>query len=75
MGGLSIWHWLIVIAVVAVVFGGKGKISGIMGDVAHGIRNFKDGLKDPIKDSGEAGAISDKRDAADVKKPEEVKQA
>jgi sec-independent protein translocase protein TatA len=71
MGGFSIWHWLILIAVVAVLFGGKGKISGIMGDVASGIRNFKDGLKDPVKDPD---VIPDKRDAADMKKPEEVKQ-
>ena len=45
MGGLSIWHWLIVIAVVAVLFGGRGKLSGIMGDAAKGIRAFKEGLK------------------------------
>ena len=45
MGGLSIWHWLIVIAVVAVVFGGRGKLSGLMGDAAKGIRAFQDGLK------------------------------
>jgi sec-independent protein translocase protein TatA len=77
MGGLSIWHWIIVIAVVAVVFGGKGKISGIMGDLAHGIRNFKDGLKDPVKDplAETPGVIADKRDAADIKKAEEVKHS
>jgi sec-independent protein translocase protein TatA len=46
MGGLSIWHWLIVIAVVAVLFGGKGKISGVMGDFAKGIKAFKSGMKD-----------------------------
>lgn len=45
MGGFSIWHWLIVIAVVAVVFGGRGKLSGLMGDAAKGIRAFRDGLK------------------------------
>ena len=45
MGGLSIWHWLIVIAVVAVVFGGRGKLSGLMGDAAKGIRAFQEGLK------------------------------
>ncbi len=44
MGGLSIWHWLIVGAVVLLVFGGKGKISDIMGDVAKGIKSFKKGL-------------------------------
>lgn len=44
MGGLSIWHWLIVGAVVLIVFGGKSKISDIMGDVAKGINSFKKGL-------------------------------
>jgi sec-independent protein translocase protein TatA len=47
MGSFSIWHWLIVLVVVAFVFGGRGKLSGIMGDAAKGIRAFKDGLKDP----------------------------
>ena len=45
MGGLSIWHWLIVLVVVALLFGGRGKLSGLMGDAAKGIRAFKDGLK------------------------------
>jgi sec-independent protein translocase protein TatA len=44
MGGLSIWHWIIVGAVVLIVFGGKGKISDIMGDVAKGIKSFKKGI-------------------------------
>ncbi|MGH6820443.1 MAG: twin-arginine translocase TatA/TatE family subunit [Methylocella sp.] len=44
MGSLSIWHWLIVGAVVLLVFGGKGKISDIMGDVAKGIKSFKKGM-------------------------------
>lgn len=43
--GLSIWHILIIVVVVAVLFGGKGKLSSIMGDAAKGIRAFKDGLK------------------------------
>jgi sec-independent protein translocase protein TatA len=46
MGSLSIWHWLVVIAVVALLFGGKGKISGVMGDFAKGIKAFKSGMKD-----------------------------
>jgi sec-independent protein translocase protein TatA len=45
MGSLSIWHWLIVLVVVAVLFGGRGKLSSIMGDAAKGVRAFKDGLK------------------------------
>jgi sec-independent protein translocase protein TatA len=44
MGGLSIWHWLIVGAVLLLVFGGKGKISDLMGDVAKGIKSFKKGM-------------------------------
>jgi sec-independent protein translocase protein TatA len=44
MGGFSIWHWLIVGAVVLLIFGGKGKISDIMGDVARGVKSFKKGL-------------------------------
>lgn len=46
MGGLSLWHWLIVIAVVALLFGGKGKLSGLMGDMAKGIKAFKQGMKE-----------------------------
>lgn len=46
MGGLSIWHWVIIIGVVAVLFGGKGKISGLMGDLAKGIKAFKSGMKE-----------------------------
>lgn len=46
MGGLSLWHWLVVIAVVALLFGGKGKISSVMGDFAKGIKAFKTGMKD-----------------------------
>jgi sec-independent protein translocase protein TatA len=46
MGSMSWIHWVIVIAVVALLFGGRGKLSGIMGDAAKGIKAFKDGLKD-----------------------------
>ena len=45
MGSLSPLHWIIIIVIVAVVFGGRGKLSAIMGDAAKGIRAFKDGLK------------------------------
>ncbi|MBC6981751.1 MULTISPECIES: twin-arginine translocase TatA/TatE family subunit [unclassified Caulobacter] len=45
MGSMSIWHWLIVALVVMLLFGGRGKLSGLMGDAAKGIRAFKEGLK------------------------------
>ena len=45
MGVGSWWHWVLVLIVVALLFGGRGKLSGLMGDAAKGIRAFKDGLK------------------------------
>ena len=45
MGSLSIWHILILLAVVLLLFGGRGKLSGIMGDFAQGINAFKKGIK------------------------------
>jgi sec-independent protein translocase protein TatA len=44
IGGLSIWHWILVGGVVFLLFGGKFKISDVMGDVAKGIKAFKKGL-------------------------------
>lgn len=45
MGGLSLVHWMIIIGVIVLLFG-SGKISGLMGDVAKGIKAFKKGLAD-----------------------------
>ena len=51
MGSFSIWHWLVVLAVVVVLFGGAGKISGLMGDFAKGIKSFKKNIKDDEADA------------------------
>lgn len=45
MGGLSIWHWLVVGILVLLLFG-KGRFSNMMGDVAEGIKSFKKGMAD-----------------------------
>ena len=45
MGSMSIWHWLVVLVIVLLVFG-SGKVTNIMGDVAKGIKAFKKGMKD-----------------------------
>jgi sec-independent protein translocase protein TatA len=45
MGSFSAWHWLIVLAIVMLLFG-RGKIPALMGDVASGIKNFKKGMQD-----------------------------
>jgi sec-independent protein translocase protein TatA len=73
MGSLSIWHWLIVGVVLLLVFGGRSKISDMMGDVAKGIKAFKKGMADD--DSAEAAkseapikTIDHQAAAADVKR-------
>ena len=43
MGGVSIWHWIVVGVVVMLLFG-RGKVSELMGDVAKGIKSFKKGM-------------------------------
>jgi sec-independent protein translocase protein TatA len=54
MGSLSIWHWLLVIGVGVLLFGGKGKISSVMGDFAKGIKAFKSGMKEPEEEAAAA---------------------
>jgi sec-independent protein translocase protein TatA len=62
MGSFSIWHWLVVAVIVMLLFGGRGRISEVMGDVARGIRSFRKGLTDEEKNL-EAG----NKDANDKK--------
>ncbi len=50
MGSFSIWHWLVVLLVVLLLFG-SGKISGLMGDLATGIKSFKKNMKDDEPDA------------------------
>jgi sec-independent protein translocase protein TatA len=45
MGGMSLWHWIIVLVIVMVLFG-AGRIPRVMGDLAKGIKSFKAGMKD-----------------------------
>ena len=56
-GTFSILHWIVVLAVVLLLFGGRGKVSAIMGDFGKGLRNFKTGLKGPEEEAEEAEAI------------------
>ncbi len=46
MGSFSIWHWLIVLVVVLILFGGRGKISQLMGDFGKGLRSFKKSMRE-----------------------------
>lgn len=47
MGALSIWHILILAVLALLLFGGRGKISDLMGDVAKGIKAFRQGMNEP----------------------------
>ena len=59
MGSFSIWHWLIVLAVVLLLFGGRGKISQLMGDFGKGLSAFKKGVgatpEEPPQQAGQPG--------------------
>lgn len=73
MGSFSIWHWLIVLAVVLVLFGGGGKISRLMGDFGKGLKNFKKSVKEDEGDGAEPkqeleSESAGKAEAPDVEK-------
>ena len=70
MGSLSIWHWVIIIAVALVLFGGKGKVSDLMGDVAKGIKSFKKGL---AEEDADGKALETATEEAVNKSKEKVK--
>lgn len=63
MGTFSIWHWLVVLAVVLLLFGGKGKISSLMGDFGKGLKNFKQGMKSEDDDAEQTNkSVADESD-------------
>ena len=73
MGSFSIWHWLIVGGVALLLFGGKGKISDIMGDVAKGIKSFKKGMAED--DTPPAATPADSKVIDHAAQPAEKAQA
>ena len=54
MGTFSIWHWLIVLLVILLLFGGGSKLSNLMGDLAKGIKSFKKNMNEDDKDASMA---------------------
>ena len=68
MGTFSIWHWLVVLVVVLVLFGGGGKISRLMGDFGKGLQSFKKGMKedDAAEEDVPKAIDSEKAEAVDV---------
>ena len=82
MGVMGIWQWVIVLVIVLVLFGGRGKISGLMGDFGKGLKSFKKGMKDGDDDEAKsdsdgkaAGAIEDKPAASASTKAEDKDKA
>ena len=69
MGSLSIWHWIVVLVVVLLLFG-RGKISELMGDMAQGIKAFKKGM---AEDDKTADAKPDSMKTIDTK-PNDLKE-
>ncbi|OZB44190.1 MAG: Sec-independent protein translocase TatA [Thiomonas sp. 15-66-11] len=83
MGSLSIWHWLIVLVIVMMVFGTK-KLKNIGSDLGSAVKGFKDGMREAEPDAsasatptasdkqlaGQAGAV--KKDAIDVEAKEKI---
>lgn len=65
MGGLSIWHWLIVLVVVVLVFGTK-KLKNVGSDLGAAVKGFKDGMKDGNAPAGEEPAAPQQRVAQDA---------
>src|SRR3546814_2171179 len=69
MGGFSIWHWLIVLAVVLLIFGTKRLTSGAK-DLGSAVKEFKKGMRD---DDKPAGQLSDQSRQADDSASEDRK--
>lgn len=57
MGLSSPWHWLIVIVLLVLLFGGRGRISSVMGDFANGIKAFRKGMSDENKVENKSGMV------------------
>ncbi len=65
MGSFSIWHWMVVLLVVLLLFG-SGKVSNLMGDFAKGIKSFK---KNMAEDSDESMEASGEKPAGSIPPP------
>jgi sec-independent protein translocase protein TatA len=66
MGSFSIWHWLIVLVIVALVFGTK-KLGNMGSDLGKAVKGFKDGVKG---DEEKAAQAAQEKSAIDVETKE-----
>ena len=70
MGTFSVWHWLIVLVVVLVLFGGGGKIPKLMRDMGQGVNAFKKGLKEEDKDKAKTKAEAEPKKVTETEPAE-----
>ena len=66
MGSFSLTHWLVVLAIILILFG-AGKLPRVMGDFAKGIKNFKAGMKEDDELASTPGKIEDAAESTDRK--------
>ena len=65
MGSFSIWHWVIVLVVVVLVFGTK-KLGNIGGDLGKAVKGFKDGVKVNEEEGAKKAELNEKQDSSTV---------
>ena len=75
MGSFSIWHWLIVLAVVLILFGGGGKLSRLMGDFGKGLKSFKKQMKEDGSGGDDVKSIDQSETAQASEAPPEKDKA
>jgi sec-independent protein translocase protein TatA len=69
LGTFSIWHWLIVLVVVLVLFGGGGKLSRLMGDFGKGLKSFKKQVKDESAENADSAPVTNNAETEQVASP------
>jgi len=78
-GITSFWHWILLGAIILLLFGGRGKISELMGDFAQGIKSFKKGMQDDEPARRDDAKTIDHQStggaAADLKRPAEAERS
>ena len=71
MGGLSLWHWLVVVIIVLLLFG-KGRISDMMGDLGKGLKSFKQGMAEDEENKSSRPAEQPRQLPRDQQQPIDI---
>ena len=72
MGIGGIWQWIVVLVIVLILFGGRGKISQLMGDFGKGLKSFKKGIKEDEAEALEAKDVPSAARSSSEAKPEKT---